>query len=1213
MKKKFKRLKQGHRDEERHTERRGLASEIFSDEDDEVDEDRPYGRPDRRAPADEFEGFIEDDYSEDDEERLKRQADMEVARPRDKVSFLDTTGLDKDALDDMEAIFGSGEYDWALQKEEEDEDRERDDQNIELKDVFEPSQLKEKLLTDEDNEIRVTDEPERFQLDRKPFKDLNVGPDQFKEEIRYITGLLWPKKRLPQDLHSPFQKAIQKVLEFFVVDGFEVPYVFQVRRDYLIHPRRSRSGSNSTPEVEKLLNQDDLWRILELDLKFRSLLQKRNALERTFDNLKGVSGVQDDVLETMIPQAVTMEEVQDLQDYLNFRYSAELRDVQAAANSTGRELRRPGAKSAVFERIRQSKVYDFVRSIGMTPDRLAKNALREGKKETSEDAAKRPMELADCLTSPDFATGDFVLSAARQMYAEELFHSPRMRKHFRIHFYGAGVVSCRRTEKGLRRIDELHPYYEIKYLINQTIVDLADRPEVFLKMMKAEEEGLVEIQVSLEQEREFKRQLFGEFASDNFSELADAWNEERRNILDVAFARLEKVISKGVKDSLRTACQEELLQACRQEYMNRLDQQPKVPDGLPPGTTPRVLALSNGGSELHRAPVHWAWVEEEGRVLDNGAFTNLARDESQREAFVELVRAKRPDLIAISGWSADTHRLVREVETLINEKGLMGPDYEDEKTSEFRSDLLTVVIVNDEVARLYKDSARGIKDYPNLSALTRYCVALVKYLQNPLKEYAALGKDVVSLSIHPYQQYLPQDKLLRHLETAMVDVVNLVGVDINEAMGNPYTANLLPYISGLGPRKATLLVKGINANGGSVNSRDELVGDPSRHKLPVLGPLVWNNAASFLYVEYDNTNPESDPLDNTRIHPEDYDLARKVAADALGLDEEDVKAEVDENGVSAVVRKLFKDDEQDKVNELVLEEYAEQLETQFSQRKRATLETIRAELTGPFEEIRKKYRMLDSEQIFTLFTGETRDTLSEGMIVPINVRVVKEDFAVIKLDCGIEGRIEAHDVSYRQSLKDMLSVGQIARAKLVELNRRDFAAKLTMREEDLRKPYRPNRVHSHKHWDFRLEEDDREELREKDKTTGRAQRVINHPLFKPFNSTQAEEYLGGQAPGEAVIRPSSKGNDHLAVTWKVTDGVYQHIDVLELQKENEFSVGKKLCVGGMSSKYVYTDLDDLIVNHVKKLAQKVDEMTRHEKFQKGSRAELGKSADTWPD
>ena len=1207
---KFKRLKRGHRDEDRANARPGLAG-IFSDDEEEATDERAYGRPSHRAHADEFDDFIEDDYPEDDEERIQRQEDLEVARPRDKGLAVDATGLDKDALDDMEAIFGNGDdYGWALEVEDDEEERERAQQTIELKDVFEPSQLKEKLLTDEDNRIRVVDEPERFQLDRKPFKEQQTSAEYFKEEARWITNLMWPKKQLPGDLHSPFNKAIGKVLEFFIIDGVEVPYVFQHRRDYLIHAKKIRNQDSRdhpdapeyTVDAEKLLTQDDLWRILELDIKFRSLVEKRNALEKSLHNLKDL-GVQDDVLEEMIEQGATLEELQDLQDYLNFQYSAQLKDI-AAMGSSSKEMKRPGAKTALFERIRRSQAYNFVQALGISPDRLAQNALREGKKVSSDDDARLPVDLADNLVDDDFPTGEQVVNAARQMYAEELFVSPRMRKHFRIQYYAMGCVSCRRTEKGLRKIDDAHPYYEIKYLVNHTIRDLAVRPEIFLKMMKAEDDGLVEVTLTLENDREFRRQLYSEFASDNFSDRADAWNVERQKVLDIAFMKLEKVIAKGVKDSLRTACQEELLKTCREEYFRRLDQAPLKPKGMVLGTTPRVLTLSNGMDDPNRDPVCWTWVEEDGRVLEHGKFMNLSRDESQREAFTELIRRRSPDVVGVSGFSADTHRLIKDVEGIISEKGLMGPEYDDPDTNEYRSDLLEVVIVNDEVARLYKDSPRAVAEHPTLNPLTRYCIALARYMQNPMKEYAALGKDITSLLIHPYQQYLPQEKLYKHLETAMVDIVNLCGVDINEAMGDPYTANLLPYVAGLGPRKAQLLVKGINANGGVVTSRDELVGDPERHKIPVLGPRVWNNCASFLYIEHDSTNPDSDPLDNTRIHPEDYDLARKVAADALGLDEEDVKAETDENGPGAIVRKLFKEDEQEKVNELILEEYAEQLEREYQQRKRATLEAIRAELMGPFEELRKNFTAPGSDQIFTMFTGETRDSLCEGMIVPVNVRVVKDDFAIVKLDCGIEGRVESHEVSYRHSIKDMLQVGQTAQAKLIEVNRKDFVCKLSMREEELRRPYRRHYDYGRGQWDYKQEDDDREALREKDKVTGRTQRVIKHPLFKPFNSTQAEEYLGGLPAGEVVIRPSSKGNDHLAITWKVADGVYQHIDVLELQKDNEFSVGKVLRVG---SKYTYTDLDELIVDHVKAMAKKVEELMQNEKFQKGSRADLGKS------
>ncbi|KAL2758659.1 hypothetical protein ACRALDRAFT_2040790 [Sodiomyces alcalophilus JCM 7366] len=1215
---KFKRLKRGHRDDSaRPTQRRGLE-DMFSDDEDDASE-RPYGRQSYRAQADEFDDFIEEDFPEDEQERMQRLEDAEVARPRDKgvASVVDTTGLDKDALEDFEAIFGNGEdYEWALQLEEEEVDREREEQAIELKDVFEPSQLKEKLLTDEDNDIRFTDEPERFQIDRKPFKHLQITAEQFKEEALWIANHIWPKKMLRSELHGPFIKAIGKVLEFFVVDDVEVPFVFQHRKDYLIHtkqePNEAHKHDPDAPEYiisgDKLLTQDDLWRILELDIKFRSLMEKRNALEKSFDNLRLEMGVEDAILAEMIPQAANMEELQDLQDYMHFQYGPQLKDL-ASMNGTARQTKRPGSRAALYERIRNSKVYDFVRAYGITPDRLAQNALREGSKVFADDDSQLPDDLADALTDGDFSTGDAVLQAARQMYAEELFMSPRMRKHFRGNFYEMGDISCRRTEKGLRRIDESHPFYEVKYLVNQSFSDMARRPHLFLKMTKAEEEGLIDVHVTMQNEEGFKRALRQDFLSDNYSELADRWNEERQKVLDLVVPRLIKHVAKGVKESVRTACQEEVLAACRDVYSQKIDQAPYKPKGMVLGTTPRVLTLSTGMGDPSRDTTYWAWVDEDGRFSDHGKLEKLSRDEGSRQEFVELVERRRPDVIGVSGWTAEAHKLVRDLQNLVSDKGLMGPEFEDPETEEYRTELLDVIVVNDELARLYKDSPRGVTDHPTLNSLTRYCIALARFMQNPLKEYAALGKDVISLVFHPCQQLLPQDKLLKHLESAMVDMVNLCGVDINEAVGDAYTANLLPYIAGLGPRKATSVLKAIGANGGSVTSRDELVGDPDSGKLPVVGPRVWNNCASFLYIEYEAANPASDPLDNTRVHPEDYELGRKMAADALELDEEDVKGETDLNGPGAIVRKLFRDDAQEKVNELILEEYAQQLLDKYNQKKRATLETIRAELQAPYEELRRNFRPLEQDAIFTMFTGETKQTLAEGMIVPVNVRVVKDEFAIVKLDCGIEGRIDAHDGPNGESVRHHLSTGQTIQAKILEVNTQTFLAKLSARERDIKAGYRKPVLHPKGQWDEALEAMDREELREKDKSTGRTQRVINHRLFKPFNGMEAEQWLGTQPVGEMVIRPSSRGNDHLAITWKVADGVFQHVDVLELQKANDFSLGKLLRVGNKT----YRDIDELIREYIEGMVRKVAEMTQHEKYENRSRADVEKWLTTYVD
>lgn len=1193
----LKRLKQGHSRDHDRGERHTLE-EIFEDDDDYGNEERAYARGNHRMQDGDLDDFIEDDYPEDDEERRQHEADLEVARPtghRGRTIGIDVTGLDPEALEDMQAVFGDGtDYDWALDMEETQEAEREDQTAVELKDVFEPSQLAEKMLTDADNEIRWKDEPERFQLERKPFEHITIDDAQFKEEVRWIYQLIWPRKGLPSDVQHAFSQAIRRVLEFVVVDSMEVPYIFQHKKDYLIYVRKDEK--DETIGTEKLLNQSDLWRIIELDIKFKGFIEKRNTLERNYTAIKALTGQDDQVLEDLTYKAENMEELQDLQDYINFRYAKELRDISFSSNT--KETKRPGAKTTQWLKIRESNAYNFVKAYGLSATQLGMNALANGPRSSPEDEQKLPDDLADTLVDDFFETGDSVMQAGRQMFSEELVTDPMMRKYMRQLYYAYATISSRRTEKGLRKIDEAHPYYEIKYLINQSIPDMARRPELFLKMAKAEEEGLIEIRVELSDAEQFIKKLTDNFKSENFHEMAEAWNEERANVVELAFPKLSRLIAKGVKDSLRTACQDDILLACRTEYSKRLDQAPYKPSGLVAGTTPRILAFSNGMGDPTRDPIYWTSVEEDGKLLEHGTFNSLGRDPAQRDQFVNLILRKGPDALAVSGYSANTNRLIIEIKSILEEKRLMSNEYEDDNGVR-RADPLEVVVVNDEVARLYKDSPRGTADFPTLNPVVRYCFALCRYMQNPLKEYAALGKDIITLKFHPCQHLVPQQKLSKILETSMVDMVNLVGVDINEAVSDPYTANLLPYVSGLGPRKAVHIVKLINANGGSISSREELVGDIDSGKPLIVGPRIFNNCASFLYIEYDPTNRESDPLDNTRVHPEDYELGRKMAADALELYDEDVKVETDEHGPAAIVRMLFRNEEQEKVNDLVLEEYAEQLERKFQQRKRATLETIRAELLMPYEELRRPYAALDPDDIFQMFTGETKESFQVNSIVPAVVRQVKDDYAQLKLDNGLDARVGSHEVAHRHSIKEVLHIGQTIRGVLIKLDRKNFMVDMSLREEQIRRAeiaLRGNR--SYNAWDAAREDKDRESMQIKDQSTGRAQRVIKHPLFHLFGKTQAEEYLGSLANGEAIIRPSSRGNDHITITWKVANGVFQHLDVLELEKENEFSVGKKLRVGNQ----IYSDLDELIVEHVKAMGKKVAEMMRNDKWHEGSKS-----------
>lgn len=82
-----------------------------------------------------------------------------------------------------------------------------------------------------------------------------------------------------------------------------------------------------------------------------------------------------------------------------------------------------------------------------------------------------------------------------------------------------------------------------------------------------------------------------------------------------------------------------------------------------------------------------------------------------------------------------------------------------------------------------------------------------------------------------------------------------------------------------------------------------------------------------------------------------------------------------------------------------------------------------------------------------------------------------------------------------------------------------------------------------------------EKKREKQRKTY-IKRVIVHPAFHNISYAEAEKCMVNMDQGEVIIRPSSKGADHLTITWKVAERIYQHIDIREEGKANAFSLGK---------------------------------------------------------
>lgn len=342
--------------------------------------------------------------------------------------------------------------------------------------------------------------------------------------------------------------------------------------------------------------------------------------------------------------------------------------------------------------------------------------------------------------------------------------------------------------------------------------------------------------------------------------------------------------------------------------------------------------------------------------------------------------------------------------------------------------------------------------------------------------------------------------------------------------------------------------------GGTLVNRDQFI------KGNLLSTKIFLNASAFLRISREGNEIRTlknrrddddapDPLDDTRVHPEDYEFARKMATDALELDEEDIHDE----HPSHVVTLLMNDpDNEKKLMELNLDEFAISLYQANYDQKRHTLNVIREELLKPFAEQRETFVLPQDMEIITMLSGETERTLRHGLMVSAVVYRTARNMAFVRLDSGVEGIIQAKTLSPDGNIQieNFMRKGQtisgIIIHRAMQLDKGQFFVELSCqrqlleeRDDEIRK-IRPDI-----YYDVMREAKDRDMLnRKKRAESDQSRRVIKHPNFHNFKASQAEAFLEKQQRGDVVIRPSSKGIDHLAVTWKVDDKLYQHIGMM---------------------------------------------------------------------
>lgn len=127
----------------------------------------------------------------------------------------------------------------------------------------------------------------------------------------------------------------------------------------------------------------------------------------------------------------------------------------------------------------------------------------------------------------------------------------------------------------------------------------------------------------------------------------------------------------------------------------------------------------------------------------------------------------------------------------------------------------------------------------------------------------------------------------------------------------------------------------------------------------------------------DSTEAYVEILDGSRVHPETYEWARKMAVDALEYDDDEGA-----NPAGALEEIL---ETPERLKDLDLDAFAEELERQGFGNKSITLYDIRAELNCRYKDLRTPFRSANPEELFDMLTKESPETFYIGKMVQASV------------------------------------------------------------------------------------------------------------------------------------------------------------------------------------------------------------------------------------
>ena len=546
------------------------------------------------------------------------------------------------------------------------------------------------------------------------------------------------------------------------------------------------------------------------------------------------------------------------------------------------------------------------------------------------------------------------INGALDIIAEEISDNADFRKEIRKMTLDKGMLVSTASKPEEKTV------YEMYYDFSEPLSKIPSHR--ILAINRGENEGVLKAKIDIEPEEIIS------FLESNVITGDSIFKDELKNCITDSYKRLiSPSIENEIRNDLTENADEKAIRVFGVNIKNLLLQAP----------------LKNmtvmGFDPAYRTGCKIAVIDETGKLLaTTTVYPTMPQNdvEGAKKTLKELIKKHNVNMIAIGNGTAS-----RESEQFVADM-----------LKEIKEEVY-YTIVSEAGASVYSASKLATEEYPDINVSLRGAISIARRLQDPLAELVKI--DPKSIGVGQYQHDVNQKRLDEALTGVVEDAVNKVGVNLNTA-----TPSLLKYISGISKTIAGNIVK-YREEKGKFKSRKELL------KVSKLGPAAFTQCSGFLRIP-----GGANPLDNTSVHPESYEVAEKI----LGKMGYDLKsfADVDRNELAI------------KLSTLNANDVAKELDVGVP-----TVTDIIKELQkpgrDPREDMPKPILRSDVLKI---------DDLKEGMVLKGTVRNVIDFGAFVDIGIKNDGLVHISEMSenYVKNPMDVVSVGDIVNVRVIKID-----------------------------------------------------------------------------------------------------------------------------------------------------------------------------------